>query len=239
MTQLDAPQSVQPNQPQKTHVLAILSLICALLLCIPFAAPVFGVIFGVIALILISGSNGRTKGKGMAFAGIAISIVVLLAEAGITYFVINLTKEGAKIVLRDFGSFIQAVESQEFQAAQNYLAPDAASQVTEDHLDELRNRLKDEYGTFNDVSIDFFSRALSQGANQQPISWYTNLNQGPNPGTSMSAFFPIEVEFTGKTAYGTVELEVTDDTTGNAAMHIVTFTLIGDDGPWSFPPEPE
>lgn len=238
MTQLETPQSVpSPPQPQKTHVLAILSLVCALLLCIPFIAPVFGVIFGVIALILIPGSDGRSKGKGLAAAGIVISILVLCANVGLIF-------AGIKIVssqLVSMTSFIQAVEKSDFATARSNLTENTAAQVSDAQLAQLHDRLESEYGPINAVSLDLLNRAFAQGvaqpSNWDPAqAWQTNLSQSAGPGNvGVPLMLPIKVEFTNKTAFGITELELKTDSTGQPAFLVTSFTLTGDGGPWSFP----
>jgi hypothetical protein len=65
-----------PNQiPPRTSVLAIISLVTALLCCIP-GFGVLGALLGVVATFRISGSGGRKTGMGLAIAGIIVGIVV-------------------------------------------------------------------------------------------------------------------------------------------------------------------
>jgi len=52
---------------QKTNIFAILSIVCA------FLVPLLGIAFGIVALVQIQDSG--EKGKGLAIAGIIISVV--------------------------------------------------------------------------------------------------------------------------------------------------------------------
>lgn len=63
--------STQQSTPQETNVMAILSLIFAILF------PPLGLTFGIIALVQIK-NNPNQKGKGLAIAGTIISLVLLL-----------------------------------------------------------------------------------------------------------------------------------------------------------------
>ena len=77
-----------PTETQRTSALAILSLVFGLLFCIPFAAPALGVLFGIIALVLIARSNGTLRGQGLAIAGLIVSGVVLCAHVAITVIIV-------------------------------------------------------------------------------------------------------------------------------------------------------
>jgi hypothetical protein len=75
------PAQSNPVQEQKTNVMAILSLIFA------FLIPLLGIIFGIIALLQID-SNKNQKGKGLAMAGLIVSvlsIILFLIILGIAY----------------------------------------------------------------------------------------------------------------------------------------------------------
>jgi hypothetical protein len=71
----------QPSQPTKTSGMAIASLVLGLL-TFPTCGVggLLGLIFGIVAIIKISNSEGRLRGKGMAIAGISISAVFLLVS---------------------------------------------------------------------------------------------------------------------------------------------------------------
>ncbi len=64
----------QYQAPASTSGMAIASLVCSLL---PFfcITPLLALIFGIIALVQISGSQGRLKGTGMAVTGLILSIL--------------------------------------------------------------------------------------------------------------------------------------------------------------------
>jgi prepilin-type processing-associated H-X9-DG protein len=68
----------QPAIAPKTSGLAITAFVLAIL--VPFTCGITflpAIICGIIALVMISGSNGRQKGIGFAVAGIAVPVVIL------------------------------------------------------------------------------------------------------------------------------------------------------------------
>jgi len=76
------PYQADFDEPTRTSVLAILSLVCSLICCIP-ALPLLGIVFGAISLATISGSQGRVTGRGAALAGIIIGLAVSVLQGAI------------------------------------------------------------------------------------------------------------------------------------------------------------
>ena len=73
------PASVQQKAPQSTSILAIFSLLLGIAsLLFSCVTGILGVILGIVALVRINGSQGRIGGKGLAIAGIALSVVMSL-----------------------------------------------------------------------------------------------------------------------------------------------------------------
>lgn len=66
------------SPPPRTHSLAVVSLVCAVLgCCVPILAPVLAVAFGVIASSEIRARPETYVGRELAFAGIVLGAVVL------------------------------------------------------------------------------------------------------------------------------------------------------------------
>lgn len=67
-----------PNIPKKTSGLAITSLVLGILALFSCGATaLFGLVFGIIALITVKRSGGTLKGDGIALAGIIVSAIFL------------------------------------------------------------------------------------------------------------------------------------------------------------------
>ncbi|MFH1972316.1 MAG: DUF4190 domain-containing protein [archaeon] len=81
---------------RKTNTFSILSLIFA------FIFPLLGLIFGVIALVQIK-KNPSLKGKGLAIAGIIISIVIPLLLVGSLVMLLFFTSDGQHFLERELG----------------------------------------------------------------------------------------------------------------------------------------
>ncbi len=68
--------------PQRTSILAILSLVCSLICLIP-GTGVLAAIFGISALVGIRGSRGRVGGTGLAIAGLIVGLLFTMVWIGI------------------------------------------------------------------------------------------------------------------------------------------------------------
>ena len=77
MSQLGAPFDIP--QDRKTSGIAIASLVCSLICCIP-VTTILGILLGVGAMVSI-GSNPEKKGKGLAITGIILGAVFTALQA--------------------------------------------------------------------------------------------------------------------------------------------------------------
>lgn len=97
------------NQTPKTSGLAITSLILGIVsiplvfVCLGFLTALLAIIFGIIGLVVINGSNGMLKGKGMAITGIITSILAAIGYIIFAYLVFE--KQG-----EDGESFFEKIE---------------------------------------------------------------------------------------------------------------------------------
>lgn len=81
MTQLDSTFGETGAGQQKTSGLAVGSLVCSLICCLP-GLPLIGALLGVGALVSI-GNDPARRGKGLAIAGLAIGGLLTLAQIGV------------------------------------------------------------------------------------------------------------------------------------------------------------
>ncbi len=79
MTQFGAPFDAEESAEQKTSGLAIASLVCSLICCVP-VTTIPGILLGVGAMLSISNNPAR-RGKGLAVAGILLGVIFTAAQA--------------------------------------------------------------------------------------------------------------------------------------------------------------
>lgn len=129
--------------PQRTSVLAILSLVFGIL-CVPFFG-VLGLGFGVGALVGIKASRGRVGGTGLAVAGIVISLIACALWVGL--FI------GAAQVATRFASEAKemtvALQNRDEAVLKGYLAPGAAANLTPETMERFSRALNEHVGAFD------------------------------------------------------------------------------------------
>ncbi len=225
----------QPPQPLKTSVLAIISLVLGLLFCIPFAAPLVGLVLGIVALVMIAKPERALKGRGLAIAGVVVSAIVLLGHVVTTILLVM----SVNLLVQPMESFVLAVENSDFDSARTYLSAETADLVTDEELAKLRDLLADEHGTVGSVSLDFSGRVYTMGVPPPATPWnQSQAFQGnwASGGGGAAGPIPIVCEFSNGTAFGLL-IAAGDPNSQqvSTALLVDSFTLIGDDGPWSFP----
>lgn len=73
------------QEPERTSILAILSLVMGVLGCCTFFTAPIGMLLGIFGLIGISKSEGRVGGKGLAIAGLVVSFLSFVIWGAIYY----------------------------------------------------------------------------------------------------------------------------------------------------------
>lgn len=148
--------SFQPQSPQKTSGLAIAALICSLIFCIPGLALI-GLILGIIAIVVIGGSEGRVKGKGLATAAVIISLIVGALWVGGIVIGFRVS-EGQRTQMQQptYSAFtkLDAGDVSEFRAL---LAPNVKANITDAEILAFRDAYKEKVGTFQGEPQDFKS----------------------------------------------------------------------------------
>ncbi len=97
MTQFESPfDAVDPGE-QKTSGLAIGSLVCSLICCVP-VTTIPGILLGIGAMISI-GNNPARKGRGLAVAGILLGVIFTAGQAYVYPKVIDFAGKTFELVM--------------------------------------------------------------------------------------------------------------------------------------------
>lgn len=135
------PEYLEP----KTSILAVfafvISLVGLIACCIPGVGP-FGLLLGVLALVLISTSGGRKKGGGLAIAAIVIGLVAGAINIAIIFGAAAAGREWSGL-----GRLVEAVEARDLQEAQSYMVSSQAQLLDEAAMDAWGDALAAEHGT--------------------------------------------------------------------------------------------
>ncbi len=167
-------------ETERTSIMAILSLVCSLICCIP-GLGLLGTMLGVFSLIGIGGSRGRVGGKGLAIAGIILGLLVTIIWVGI---VIGLGMVGGQMDKMASPVF-RHIEADEFDEARLVLISPAAD-LTDAEFIAFRTAYHDSMGVYIGVPtnlIKFFSAYANPDVGPQMQS-----HQGPG-------VLPVPAEF--------------------------------------------
>lgn len=172
-----------PAEP-RTSALAVASFVSSMICCIPLLSiflGLFGAGLGVVSLVLIGRSNGRLRGRGFAFAGVALGLFAALFWIGV---LAGANKYAAWMVGRADAA-VAAIDQGDFAAARATFVPSLDKAVTDEQLRVFADMLADEFGAY-------------RRAPGSPLEWFSMLG---DTGDSMRNFagmgrvIPIGFEF--------------------------------------------
>jgi hypothetical protein len=135
----------QPFVEQRTSVMAVLSLVFALICCPPGPA-LLGTLFGIAALIVISNSDGRLVGRGLAIAGIIISLVVSAIWLGAAIGGGRLWGGYQREVAKPLTEKFVALDAGDYATFRTMLTPEANARITDADIDTFRTSYQAELG---------------------------------------------------------------------------------------------
>ena len=165
-------------EPDRTSILAILSLVCSIL-CI--LSPI-GLILGIVALIGIGASRGRVGGKGIAIAGLVLGVVGTAAVGTCSFGAISV---GGMITGQASG-LVEAIDAGDNEEARKWMIAPGAD-ATDEEFEVFRQAYREAYGEVErtpDGLISLFQLFGEIGDSAQGYS--------PTPG---AAQFPMPVVF--------------------------------------------
>jgi len=138
-------------EAERTSVMAILSLVCSLICCIP-GLGILGSLLGVFALIGIGGSRGRVGGKGLAISGIIIGILMTVIWIG-AFIGFN---QFYAISMGRVGGAIAEVEAGDYAAARGFFDANLGT-IDDSQIDAFRAAYQSELGSFVETPDSLFS----------------------------------------------------------------------------------
>ena len=221
---LPQPQQIPNYQPQygptepETSKLAIAAFICGSAFCVPVLTPMAAVVLGIIALIVIASSNGRTKGNGFAITGILLGLIVGVGQIWLSF-------EGGKmltgLVVDPARRVLVALETGDVDTARTFIDGTVQSQVTDAQLVAFQSKLAKKGGKFVDISLDIYSTGIAASPNFKGVA--TNLNFAPNAVQT----HPVELQYEGATYFGAVDLRPNAAATSiRGAMTVANISVI-------------
>jgi len=244
----DFGQPTAPQQPRRTSIAAIMSLVLGILAlvvcCLPGVSPVLGglgLVFAILAFMFIGSAQGRLGGRGIAVGGMVCSIVGILFGVmvliGVTSFVNSLGQ---------YGKFVEIAQSEDQSGMTALLSPGTAQTITPEEIAAFKTATLDAVGKYQKTAPGMLAftkgvMKLGQMGNQIPPQYVGKPGQSsmiPVPAAfeKGGAMLLVILDPKGKgatTPYGSIDnIAVVPD--GGTAIWLID-PAAGSPGPMSFP----
>ncbi|MEM0982320.1 MAG: DUF4190 domain-containing protein [Planctomycetota bacterium] len=180
-----------PDEPDRTSILAILSLVSSLVCCIP-GLGLIGSGLGVGAIVGISSSRGRVGGKGLAIAGIIIGALVTFGWLGIGLAINEGISKAA-----EFGVVVEHSVNDDVASARSVLAPATEQVITDEQILAFGDQLEQAYGAYVGLpqgAAEYFGTFVETMSNQQNQPGFQTAQQF-YPQTGQYAMIPVPIKF--------------------------------------------
>ncbi len=147
---VDAGDSDLALAPQRTSVLAILALICAVICIIP-GTGLLAVIFGISALVGINSSRGRVGGTGLAVSGLVLGLIVTMIWGALTFGGLQFLSYFSGPMMQPARQSLTAIDAGDFKNARTGFTPQAGAAVTDEQFQKFRTAYQAELGSFQNI----------------------------------------------------------------------------------------
>ncbi len=165
MTQFESPFDAVDPEELKTSGLAIGSLVCSLICCVP-VTTIPGILLGIGAMISISNNPAR-KGKGLAVAGILLGVIFTAGQAYVYPKLIDFAGKTVELVMNGPNDALAVGFANDPVAFKSHFYGTGA-QATDAEAQAFIDTLRSRYGDFQ--SCHFDEQAQTSPAFGQPSS---------------------------------------------------------------------
>lgn len=139
---------------QKTSVMAIVSLVLALICFIP-GLSVLAIVLGIAALLMISKSGGKLRGSGLAVAGLLVGVLVTAVWIAMYVGSVQMAKMFQSQFVAPAAASLKALQTGDMDGAKKILNATVAAKVTDADLQRFRDGYTPELGDFEGVPDGF------------------------------------------------------------------------------------
>lgn len=203
MTQSPSAYSPFPGEEyreQKTSIMAIVALVCSLLglisscLIVGGIPALLGVTLGVFSLLMISNSNGRLGGRGLAIAALIIGLISTAISVSVFIGATQVSKSMKGEFSQPLGQLMLDIDAKDFAKARKSLTPAAASAITDEDFTRFLDGYQAELGHAKappESMFELFSLYSTLGPQMQQFQGGQNVIPFPGSfdnGTSVIAF---------------------------------------------------
>ncbi|MEM9064847.1 MAG: DUF4190 domain-containing protein [Planctomycetota bacterium] len=195
-----------PMEPRRTSVLAVLSLVCSLICCIP-GTGLLGVFIGVVAVILIGASGGRVGGRGLAFAGIVVGLAI-----SAVWLLIGIGMAGLAGQFSNYAVIAETMDADDRDAFIAEMNPYSHHLITEEVFIDFGDAVADEWGAYQGP-VEGLGEVI--GAYMEQSTQLQSIGQQPGPGVGL---LPVPVEFDNGRALMLMVIESSNPSTNNSGL---------------------
>lgn len=177
----------------RTSILAVAALVLSLLCFVP-GLGVLALMLGGAAILLISRSNGRLGGLGLAVTGCIIGLVTSVIWVLFTIGIVSAMQTANAAfapMLAPAKTALTSIEKNEYTTARAQFSPALAAAVTDEQLRDFHQQYQAEVGNFKSSPnsiVDYIRGFIGFGGQMGGNQGQMHQNQGQNT-------FPIPVEF--------------------------------------------
>lgn len=179
------------EEPQRMSILAVLSLICAVVCCIP-GLGILAFVFGALALAGISKSQGRVTGKALAGIGMGLGLIATVIWIALAIGAAQAWRTYTTQMVGGTSQMMQTLSDGDIAGARLHLLEPATADLTDDDIAAFAAIVRRDFGGFvgapTGISemMEGFAAAYGQGGvrsgggNQEPaIPIAVNFENGP------------------------------------------------------------
>lgn len=142
------PGSQDPFAPaeveSRTSIMAVASIVCSLICCIPILTGMLGAFLGVVALFLIGSSHGRLKGRGLAFGGVVLGLLTSMLWIGV---MLGAVRALGNYVNTGTAAF-ESIDAGDFAQSRAAFVPTTDQSVSDEQIATFGQMIRDDYGGF-------------------------------------------------------------------------------------------
>lgn len=135
------------DEPQRMSILAVLSLICAVVCCIP-GLGILAFVFGALALAGISKSQGRVTGKPLAGIGMALGLIATVIWMAIAIGVAQGYKWYTTQVVGGTSQMMETVSDADIAGLRLHLLEPATTELTDEDIAAFAAVVRRDFGDF-------------------------------------------------------------------------------------------
>jgi len=150
----------QYSGPRRTSILAIFSLVLALLCFIP-GAGALAVICGGASMILIPKSRGRTGGMGLAITGTLVGLVITILWVMFLAGMSGISQQFGKGFLGPASTMMTAIDKGDYATARKTFTPALNAAVTDKQIAAFHDAYKAEVGSFQSMPQTLWQMILA------------------------------------------------------------------------------